>query len=763
MTWLSLVRSVLHGNANGGPGAETNRKFESTAEKPEPAPLQRLPPRPLSGRGMHHCMVLGLRLLLNGLVVGSMFVVVACGSDKPDQPSSSAGNAGTGVGGTTVTTSGGTSGAGSGMNGGNAGNTNGGALNAGGSVATSGAAGTMSTSGGSAGASGSGGAAMGGAGGANTAGASGDAGAAGSTPPRTFPSQACLDKASALVAMMTPEEKIAQLHQVERADTSAADITQYGVGSVYSQGGSAPASNTPTGWADMIDEFRKASFNSRLKIPVIYGLDVVHGVGPVRGATVFPHNIGLGATRDPALVEEVASIVAAESAGVGADFPFAPVVAVARDERWGRTYEAFGETVELASMMGVAYTNGFQKRSGPFTVLANAKHYLGDGGTAAGVNNADTSGDEAALRALHLAPYEAVVKAGVGSIMASYSSWQGTRMHQNPAMVTGVLKGDLGFAGFVGSDYEGCYRNGVTPGSCLNGGVDMFMTFGRKTGEFVSQISALVPGTVPQARIDDAARRILVTKCEMGLLDGSQRLVDRALTAEVGSAAHRAVARRAVAASIVVLKNADMTLPLSKTVSGVALGGKTGDNIGNQCGGWTVTWQGETGPVTSGTTVRAALEAVLPGKVSYALDGSATDGASVGIAVIGETPYSEGCGDIPNPVGGMSCAQRTTTLSLDPADVEVVQRMKQAGLRTVAVLVVGRPMIIDSIIDVADAIVVAWLPGTEAAGITDVLFGDVHPTGKLPHSWPRSEAQIPINQGDANYDPLFPYGFGLTY
>ena len=579
-----------------------------------------------------------------------------------------------------------------------------------------------------------------------------------------FPTQACLDKASSLVAMMTADEKIAQLHQVERANTSAADITQYSVGSVYSQGGSAPATNTPAGWADMIDGFRRASFASRLKIPVIYGLDTVHGAGPVRGATVFPHNIGLGATRDPALVEEVARVVADETAGVGADFPFAPVVAVARDERWGRTYEAFGETVELASSMGVAYTNGFQKRSGAFTVLGNAKHYLGDGGTAAGVNNANTAGDEAALRALHLTPYEAVVKAGVGSIMASYSSWQGVRLHANSMMVNSVLKGTLGFAGFVGSDYNGCYQNGVNAAGCLNGGVDMFMTFGKTAAQFLAEVKALVPGTVPQTRIDDAARRILVAKCEMGLLDGTMKLVDRTLTAQVGSAAHRAVARRAVSASLVVLKNEGATLPLSKTVSGIALGGKTGDNIGNQCGGWTVTWQGMSGAVTTGgTTVRQALEAVVPGKVTYALDGSMTTGAGVGIAVIGETPYSEGCGDIPKPEGGTSCVNRPTTLSLDAADVQVVQRMKTAGLKTVVVLVAGRPLIIDSIMNIADAIVVAWLPGTEGSGITDVLFGDVKPTGKLPHTWPRTQAQIPINQGDATYDPEYPYGHGLTY
>jgi beta-glucosidase len=709
-----------------------------------------------------------VRAVLFALGAGSALVALACSSDEADPGEEPVGGAG-GLGSSGSSAMGGAS-SGAGGNG-TAGNGVSGGSTGGGTTAGTSGAGTSAGTTGSGAASGVGGAGgasgatgtSGAAGSGDTAGTSGSAGSAGNGPRRMFPTQACLDKASEVLAMMNADEKIAQLHQVERVDTSAADITQYGIGSVYSQGGSAPSSNTPTGWADMIDGFRQASFASRLGIPIIYGLDVVHGAGPVIGATVFPHNIGLGATRDLALVEEVASVVAEEAAGVGADFPFAPVVAVARDERWGRTYEAFGETVELASTMGVAFTNGFQKVTGPLTVLANAKHYVGDGGTANGVNNANTSGDEAALRALHLAPYQAVVNAGVGSIMASYNSWQGTRMHENGAMLNDVLKGELGFAGFVGSDYEGCFQNGVDPGSCLNGGVDMFMTFGRTASEFSTQIRALVPGTVPQERIDDAARRILVAKCEMGLLDGAQRLVDRTLTARVGSTEHRAVARRAVSASMVVLKNENATLPLSKSVAGVALGGKTGENIGNQCGGWTVRWQGMTGAVTTGTTVRQALEAVLPGKVSYALDGSSTSGAAVGIAVIGETPYSEGCGDIPTPVGGNSCFERPTTLSLDAADVAVVQRMKDAGLPTVVVLVAGRPMILDSIIDLADAIVVAWLPGSEAGGITDVLFGDVPPTGKLPHSWPRSEAQIPINQGDANYDPLFPFGFGLTY
>ncbi|HEX2658442.1 MAG TPA: glycoside hydrolase family 3 C-terminal domain-containing protein, partial [Polyangia bacterium] len=354
---------------------------------------------------------------------------------------------------------------------------------------------------------------------------------------------------------------------------------------------------------------------------------------------------------------------------------------------------------------------------------------------------------------------------GVGSIMASYSSWQGTRMHANSAMVNGVLKGDLGFAGFVGSDYNGCYQNGVDVAGCLNGGVDMFMTFSRTASQFLSSVKALVPGTVPQSRIDDAARRILLAKCEMGLLDGANRLVDRSLTAQVGSTAHRIVARRAVAASIVVLKNDGNTLPLSKDVAGIALGGKTGNDVGNQCGGWTVSWQGASGSAMPGTTVKQALESVVStSKVFYALDGSATNNgaAKVGVAVIGETPYAEGCGDVPSPVGGSLCKNRPSSLALDAADVAVVQKMKQAGLKVVVVLVVGRPLILEPILSMADAIVVAWLPGTEAAGITDVLFGDVHPSGKLPHSWPRSMDQIPINMGDGK-DPLFAYGFGLTY
>ena len=696
-------------------------------------------------------------------------------SHSGDNPTGAGGStAGSGASGSVGTS--GSSGAGNTTGGGGSGNTTGGGGNPAGDAGTTGSAGNGPA--GNAGVTGGAGSAVAGRGGnTGTGGAAGVTGTAGTgnTTTRAFPSQACVDKATALLGMMTLDEKIAQTHQVERKYVTAADITMYGVGSVYSEGGSAPSNNSPTGWADMIDDYRKASFAHRLKIPVIYGLDSVHGAGPVRGATVLPHNIGLGATRDPALVEEVAQVAGDETAGVGADFPFAPVFAVARDERWGRTYEAFGETTELAGMMGTAYTNGLQRRTGRILALGNAKHFVGDGGTANGVNNANTSGTEATLRAIHLDPYKPAIAAGLASVMASYSSWQGVRMHQNKTMLTDVLKGELGFKGFVGSDYNGCFQDGVTGGSCLDAGVDMFMTssFWAESpapmvtpNYFLGRMRPLITGT-RTARLDDAVKRILTAKCEMGVFDGTgMNLVNRSLTSQVGSAAHRMVARRAVRASMVLLKNNNTALPIAKTAT-VALTGMTADNAGNQCGGWTINWQGVTDATIGGVTnIKAAMEMVSgsAARVVYSADGSSRTGATVGVVVTGETPYSEGCGDIPAPVGGTSCLARPTTLDLPSADVSKLMAYKTAGLKTVLVLVVGRPMILsDAVQQAADAIIVAWLPGSEGTGVADVLYGDYKPTGKLPHTWPRTQSQIPINMGDATYVPLFPYNHGLTY
>ena len=571
-----------------------------------------------------------------------------------------------------------------------------------------------------------------------------------------YPAQACIDRANGLLGQMTADEKYAQMLQMERAALTTQLVTQYGIGSGFSQGGSGPATNSPSGWADMADGYRQAALASRLKIPFLYGADEVHGIGTVQGAVVFPHNIGLGATRDSDLVGEIATITARESLGCGVDFVFSPVVAVALDERWGRTYEAFGETTALASTMGATMVKGLQFTSSgaPTGILANAKHYLGDGGTTNGVNTGKVTGDETILRAIHLTPYRAAVAARVGSIMASYSSWQGTKMHINKTMLTDVLKGELGFGGFVVSDFNACFdvagSNQEGLGQCLSAGVDMFMTYNTSIPTMLGYFANLMKaGSITQERVDDAVRRSVAVKCELGLFETSGP-VDRTLTDEVGSAEHRQVARQAVQESLVLLKNDGAVLPLAKTAT-VALGGKSADDTGNQCGGWTLSWQGASGSVLGATSVRQAFEAVLePSQIKYSADGKSTSGATVGVAVIGETPYAETKGD-------------NTNLTVSSADVNVVKAMKQAGLPTVVVLIAGRPMILDPLMAYADAIVVAWLPGSEGAGITDILFGDAKPSGKLPHSWPRSMAQIPINCGDANYDPLYPYGYGLTY
>ena len=608
-----------------------------------------------------------------------------------------------------------------------------------------------------------GGAGSGGGGGYTGGGGGGGGGGAGTGAPAIpFPTQACIDRANGLLAMMTLDEKVAQTMQVERKMATNALVTQFSVGSVYSEGGSSPETNSPAGWADMIDGYRTASRASRLKIPIIYGLDSVHGLGPVGGATVFPHNIGLGATRDAALVEEIARVTADESAGVGADFPFAPVIAVARDERWGRTYEAFGETTELASMMGIAMVKGLQFPTGGtrISILANLKHFLGDGGTVNGETGGPVAGDEAALRAIHLEPYRATIAQRAGSVMLSYNTWQGVEMHFNKVMVTDLLKGQMGFGGFVVTDYNGCFNIGMSDqqglAACMNAGADMFMlqrdnVLQPASGSVLSALRDLVNnGTISMSRLDDAVRRIVAVKCEMGLFD-TNGTIDRALTSQVGSPAHRMVARRAVQKSLVVLKNDGGVLPLAKATANVALAGNTADNTGNMCGGWTLTWQGQNGsPVPGATSVRQAMEAAIAGRVTYSDNGSSRGSANVGVAVIGESPYSEGMGD-------------RSDLTIPGDQVAVVRTLKEAGLRTVVVLVAGRPMILEPLMQYADAIVMAWLPGSEGAGVTDVLFGDARPSGKLPFTWPRTMAQIPINQGDLTYDPLYAYGHGVTY
>ncbi|HSD28111.1 MAG TPA: glycoside hydrolase family 3 N-terminal domain-containing protein, partial [Vicinamibacteria bacterium] len=530
---------------------------------------------------------------------------------------------------------------------------------------------------------------------------------------------------------------------------SEGDIRGYFLGSVLSGGGSSPPDATAPGWAEMYDRYQAIALQTRLRIPIVYGIDAVHGHNNVRGAVIFPHNVGLGCTRDAGLVERVARATAEEVAATGIDWTFSPCIAVARDERWGRTYESFGETPELAVEMGAAAVRGYQPG-----VLACAKHFVADGGTEGGRDQGDARIDEGTLRAMHLPAYRSAVAAGAATVMASFSSWNGQKMHGHRYLLTDVLKGELGFGGFVVSDWGGVdqlpgdYASQVE--TAISAGIDMVMVPGRYP-EFVSTLKALVQsGRVPQSRVDDAVRRILRRKVDAGLF--ATPYADRALLAQVGSDAHRQVAREAVRRSLVLLENDGRVLPLSKTARRVHVAGRNADDLGNQCGGWTITWQGSSGAITTGTTILQAIRAAVGGgtEVTYSRDGSGAAGAEAGVVVIGETPYAEGQGD-------------RTDLSLAAEDVAAVRAVEAAGVPTVVVLVSGRPLILGDVLRMADAIVAAWLPGTEGAGVADVLFGDHAPTGRLNHSWPRSMSQVPLNVGDDGYDPLFAYGHGLTY
>lgn len=560
-----------------------------------------------------------------------------------------------------------------------------------------------------------------------------------------------------LLAQMSLDEKIGQMTQAERgALQNITDIKTYYLGSLLSGGGSAPSTNSAQAWADMYDYFQNFALQTRLKIPLIYGIDAVHGHNNVYGATIFPHNIGLGCTRNPQLIEQAARVTAEEVSGTGIDWTFAPCIATVRDERWGRTYEGFGETAELSVMMADAMVRGYQgiNLSDNGNILACAKHFLGDGGTQGGDDQGDVVADEQAIRQLHLQGFISAINAGVKSIMVSYSSINGQKMHGSKYWITDVLKDELGFKGFVVSDWQGIdqlpgdYKSDIQ--NSINAGIDMVMV-PNNYKDFIQYLKELVnENRVSIERIDDAVRRILTVKFELGLFE--KPFTNRSFTSTVGSSANREIARKCVRESLVLLKNQNNFLPLSKSINHILVAGKNELDIGNQCGGWTISWQGSSGEITTGTTVYQGIKNAVPSSttVSYSFNGSSTQGADVAVVVVGETPYAEGNGD-------------RNDLSLSSEDITTINNIKNAGIPYVIILISGRPMIITNELAECDAFIAAWLPGTEGQGIADVLFGDYNFTGKLSHSWPRNMNQIPINSGDANYDPLFPYGFGLTY
>jgi beta-glucosidase len=581
--------------------------------------------------------------------------------------------------------------------------------------------------------------------------------------------------AKALLGTMTLDEKVGQMVQAEQDKIKdETDVETYFLGSVLSGGDSDPKTNSLQDWTDTYDRFQARALKTRLRIPILYGVDAVHGHNNVIGAVVFPHHIGLGATRDAKLVQEIGRFTAEEVRATGIQWAFAPCVAVVRDERWGRTYESFSEEPSLVAELGAAEVAGLQgdDLKDPLRVLACAKHYVGDGGTAFGsgtvgdwrnpgrtfpIDQGDTRVSEAELRRIHMPGYVKAVAAGVGTIMPSYSSWNGTRLSGHKYLLTDILKGELGFEGFLISDYNavdplpGDYRNKIKVAT--NAGMDMFMVPQKYKEAFADLKDLAEKGEVPMARIDDAVLRILRVKFAVGLFDeGRSPLADRKLHQRFGSPEHRALARRAVRESLVLLKNDRRALPLSKAATRIVVAGKNADDLGNQCGGWMITWQGKSGTPGPGTTILAGLRGAA-GKgtqVTYSPDGSGAAGADAAVVVVGETPYAEMLGD-------------REDLALAKEDLNAIANVKKAGIPLVVVVVSGRPLILGGAVEMADALLAAWLPGSEGAGVADVLFGDYKPTGKLSFSWPRSMAQIPINVGDAKYDPQFPFGFGLTY
>ena len=566
---------------------------------------------------------------------------------------------------------------------------------------------------------------------------------------------------AALLAQMTLDEKIGQMVQADlNCVTNRADIQKYGFGSMLSGGDSKPPENTPAGWLATCNELQSWALKTRLKIPLIYGIDAVHGHNDVIGTVIFPHHIGLGATRNARLVEQAEHVTAEEVAGTGIRWAFAPCMAVVQDERWGRTYESYGQDPQLVSELGAAAVKGFQGEllsAKPDSVLACAKHFIGDGGTQGGKDQGNTVCDEATLRKLYLPPYRAAVKAGVGSIMVSYSSWNGEKMHANKYLLTDVLKGQLGFKGFLISDWAAIdqispdYKKDVEV--AINAGLDMIMIPigpGKTNNylEFIQDLKALVAeGNVPQSRIDDAVSRILRIKFQMGLFENAY--TDPALTAQIGSPEHRAVARECVQQSLVLLKNSAHTLPLAKNLKHLVVIGNGADDLAMQCGGWTITWQGA-GQLTRGTTVLQAIrQTVSPGtEVTFSPDGSDVKNADAVVALIGEIPYAEMKGD-------------RTNLDLSTEDEALVEKAKSSGAPVTTILISGRPLILGSALDASDAFIAAWLPGTEGQGVADVLFGEVKPTGKLPREWPKNNDQLAANKMESK--PLFKFGFGLTY
>ncbi len=585
----------------------------------------------------------------------------------------------------------------------------------------------------------------------------------------------------AMLSRMSVEDKVGQLLQVDIASITPADLETYKLGSILNGGNSAPNNDEfapPSQWLKLFDAYWDASVkrsDGRPVVPLIWGTDAVHGANNIVGATLFPHNIGLGAMRDPDLIQRIGAATAAETAATGIDWSFAPTVAVVQDDRWGRTYESYSEDPAIVESYAGKMVEGIQGTVGgdfmkPGHVISSIKHFLGDGGTG-GRDQGDTRVTEDVLRDVHAAGYRSGLVAGALTVMPSFSSWNGTKMTGNKSLLTGVLKERLGFEGFTIGDWN---AHGQVPGctnedcaAAINAGLDMFMYSGPGWKQlYANTLREAKDGTIPAARLDDAVRRILRVKVLAGTFEAG-RPSTRPFSgrfALLGSPEHRAIARQAVRQSLVLLKNNGGVLPL-KPGANILIAGRGADDIGQQAGGWSITWQG-TGVTNAsfpnGQSIWSGIDEAVRaggGKATLAIDGRYAAKPDVAVVVFGETPYAEFTGDRP-------------TLEYSPddkSDLALLKRFKAAGVPVVAVFLSGRPMWVNPELNAADAFVAAFLPGTEGGGVADVLVAGADGRarhdfrGRLSFSWPRRLDQFVLNRRDAGYDPLFPIGYGLTY
>jgi len=642
---------------------------------------------------------------------------------------------------------------------------------------------------------------------------------------------------------MNLDQKIGQMVQTERMAITPHEVKQFHIGSVLSGGGSTPGDNKPADWIAMNDAYWAASVEEddyHLGIPILYGVDAIHGHNNVRGATIFPHNIGLGCANDPSLIERIAKATAKEILSTGVEWTFAPTLAVARDTNWGRTYESYSEDPAIVQSYAAPFVRGLQGDLGTDSVIGCVKHWIGDGGTSFGVDQGDTAISEEELRSVHMPPYYPALDEGVMTVMVSFNSWNGSKCHGSRYLLNDVLKNELGFEGFIISDWDGIdylnYDYSEAAARGVEAGIDMFMV-STEWRPFIEHVrNHVYAGRIPMERIDDAVRRILRVKVAYGLFE-RPRPAQRpyALKPEFGTKAHREVAREAVRKSLVLLKNEGNVLPLQKETR-IIVAGKNANDCGHQCGGFTIAWHGvsdrafqkammddsgvisgyqedaaeaqvgmvkdgttigslpsdhevvldygspgagvQSGKIEGGTSIWKGIRMAAPNAVLN-IDGSAADPEQhdVGIVVIGETPYAEGMGDIRNGDHAIAdtagkiegfmkvlhpYAHSLVLNDIHPEDLRAIQNIAEKGIPVVVIMVSGRPLVINKELDQADAFVAAWLPGSEGQGVADVLFGDYDFQGKLSFSWHKDPAAQTC-KGDADHDPMFPYGYGLNY